>query len=51
MAMQDFFDAINGSNLEEATYKGHNFTWCNNQKNHARILSKIDRILINKEWA
>lgn len=51
VVMRNFFDAINGSNLEEATYKGQNFTWCNNQENHARIVSKLDKILINQELA
>lgn len=31
-------------------YKGHHFTWTNNQEGNQRIMERIDRAIVNREW-
>ncbi|XP_026378631.1 uncharacterized protein LOC113273078 [Papaver somniferum] len=46
-AINDFSDWINDNNLFEADFLGTKFTWTNGQSGSHRIISKLDRAVIN----
>ncbi|KAF5188866.1 hypothetical protein FRX31_021548 [Thalictrum thalictroides] len=48
-AIQDFTDFVDENLLVEAHSTGLEYTWCNRQQGDRKIISKIDRCLINQE--
>lgn len=48
--VQDFENCIRNNALVEVRSIGGYYTWCNNQENTGRILSKIDRCLATLSW-
>ena len=45
--MNDFRDCLSSCMLDDAGYTGSPFTWCNNQLGEDRILTRLDRCLVN----
>ncbi|KAK8929024.1 hypothetical protein KSP39_PZI017553 [Platanthera zijinensis] len=43
----EFTDFITVCGLHEVPYTWNAYTWCNNRDPHARVLSRLDRILLN----
>ncbi|XP_074310088.1 uncharacterized protein LOC141645492 [Silene latifolia] len=50
-ALVDFNDAIIMAGLEDMVIHGFAFTWTNKQEDGDRKWMKLDRVLINTEWA
>ncbi|XP_074300125.1 uncharacterized protein LOC141631340 [Silene latifolia] len=50
-ALVDFNDAITMAGLEDMVTHGFTFTWTNKQEDEERKWMKLDRVLINTEWA
>ncbi|KAL2894472.1 LINE-1 reverse transcriptase-like protein [Bienertia sinuspersici] len=48
--MEDFIQCMADCELTDLHYTGCKFTWSNNQQGEDRVMSKIDRCLINAEW-
>ncbi|XP_026443730.1 uncharacterized protein LOC113343831 [Papaver somniferum] len=48
--VNEFSDWIDDNNLFEAELLGSKFTWSNRQSGVRRIISKIDRAVINEYW-
>ncbi|XP_026455541.1 uncharacterized protein LOC113356584 [Papaver somniferum] len=48
--INEFSDWMENNNLFEADSLGCNFTWTNGQSGHHRIISKLDRAIINPAW-
>ncbi|KAF6135040.1 hypothetical protein GIB67_014089 [Kingdonia uniflora] len=49
-AVAEFSNVINAAYLIESITSGITYTWCNGQKGVMRILSVLDRSLINDRW-
>ena len=45
--MNEFRDCLSSCMLDDASYIGSPFTWCNNQIGEDRILARLDRCLVN----
>lgn len=45
-----FRSCVDICGLTDVKYIGRQYTWTNKQSNESRVLSKLDRILANKEW-
>ncbi|XP_026399700.1 uncharacterized protein LOC113295583 [Papaver somniferum] len=48
--IDDFSDWMDDNNLFESDSLGSKFTWCNRQSGTRRIISKLDRAIINAAW-
>lgn len=48
--MNDFRLAIQDCGLEDIGYKGHRFTWTNNQSGNQNIEERLDRFLASTKW-
>ena len=48
--IQDFASCIENSDLFELRNCGHYYSWTNKSKGDNRILSRIDRCIINSHW-
>ncbi|KAK7267105.1 hypothetical protein RIF29_19769 [Crotalaria pallida] len=48
--LQEFRDMVLHCQLEDMNYCGSFYTWNNNQEDGERILSKLDRVLVNYNW-
>ncbi|XP_026459751.1 uncharacterized protein LOC113360457 [Papaver somniferum] len=48
--INEFSDWMEHNNLFEVDALGCNFTWTNGQSGHRRIISKLDRAIINPAW-
>ncbi|XP_026399706.1 uncharacterized protein LOC113295589 [Papaver somniferum] len=48
--IDDFSDWMDDNNLFESDSLGSKFTWCNRQSGTSRIISKLDRAIINAAW-
>ncbi|XP_026433422.1 uncharacterized protein LOC113330830 [Papaver somniferum] len=46
----DFSDWMDDNNLFESDSLGSKFTWCNRQSGTSRIISMLDRAIINAAW-
>lgn len=46
-SIQDFHDCLIESALQEISYVGNEFSWCNNQRGCSRIWQRLDRVLCN----
>ncbi|XP_026400459.1 uncharacterized protein LOC113296367 [Papaver somniferum] len=49
-AINEFSDWMDDNNLFEADFLGTKFTWTNGQSGAHRIISKLDRVVINAAW-
>ncbi|XP_026442631.1 uncharacterized protein LOC113342246 [Papaver somniferum] len=49
-AINEFSDWLDDNNLFEADSLGTKFTWTNSQSGSDRIISKLDRVVINAAW-
>lgn len=49
-AMVEFQQAMEIASLQEVSYIGRYYTWCNNRKSKQRIVSKIDWVITNSHW-
>ncbi|KAF9623026.1 hypothetical protein IFM89_036007 [Coptis chinensis] len=50
VAVNEFVKFINDNALLDSTTLGYEFSYCNKRLGAARMLQKIDRILVNQEW-
>ncbi|XP_026399703.1 uncharacterized protein LOC113295587 [Papaver somniferum] len=48
--IDDFSDWMDDNNLFESDSLGSKFTWCNRESGTRRIISKLDRAIINAAW-
>ncbi|KAL2893943.1 LINE-1 retrotransposable element ORF2 protein [Bienertia sinuspersici] len=48
--LEDFAQCMADCDLTDLTYTGCRYTWSNNQQGADRVMTKIDRCLINSEW-
>ncbi|WOK94327.1 hypothetical protein Cni_G03029 [Canna indica] len=48
--IQNFRSFITHANLIDLNFTGPKFTWCNNKKGEARILTMLDRAFSNLAW-
>lgn len=46
----DFSDFIQAAVLIDVGFSGLAFTWCNNHFGQARVLKRLDRLLVNHVW-
>lgn len=46
----DFRECVDECDLADLHFTGSKFTWCNNQGGDSRVVSKIDRCLVNVGW-
>ncbi|WOL17012.1 hypothetical protein Cni_G25800 [Canna indica] len=45
-----FNELCSSSRLTEVKFQGGRFTWCNNRLGKKRILARLDKALVNREW-
>ncbi|KAL2929297.1 LINE-1 retrotransposable element ORF2 protein, partial [Bienertia sinuspersici] len=48
--LEEFAQCMSDCDLIDLIYSGCRYTWSNNQQDSDRVMSKIDRCLINSEW-
>ncbi|CAM8972587.1 unnamed protein product [Rhodiola kirilowii] len=46
-SIRDFSDFISYAGVTDISYKGNEFTWCNNQEGNGQIWERLDRCLVN----
>lgn len=49
--MDEFIKFINDIEMEDMGAKGQRFTWYNNMRGEERAYERIDRVLVNAQWA
>lgn len=49
--IDDFNEMIHDIGMDDMGSKGQHYTWCNNRRGEERIYERLDRALINCEWA
>lgn len=48
--IRDLKQCMESCNLLDLKYSGAYFTWTNKQQGEARVVSKINRVLVNHKW-
>lgn len=48
--MDEFLNCVTQAGLYDCRYRGNYFTWSNKQAGSDRVVSKIDRVLVNGLW-
>ncbi|KAF5195721.1 hypothetical protein FRX31_014692 [Thalictrum thalictroides] len=48
--IQPFIDCLQEAGLSDLHYIGFHYTWCNNTIGPGRIMSKIDKCLVDSNW-
>ncbi|XP_019223726.1 PREDICTED: uncharacterized protein LOC109205468 [Nicotiana attenuata] len=47
----DFISCMDDCGMTDLGYTGNPFTWCNGSRGRRRISTRLDRVLINEDWA
>lgn len=47
----DFISTMENCGLLDIDFVGPKFTWCNNRRSGKRIWKRLDRVLVNDQWA
>ncbi|XP_019264876.1 PREDICTED: uncharacterized protein LOC109242481 [Nicotiana attenuata] len=47
----DFITCMDDCGMSDLSFTGNPFTWCNGSRGRKRISTRLDRVLINEEWA